>query len=90
MVCMLESAGFVVEKTQLEYRPSELTTEREGRFQGWVKLMGAQFFEVLPAQKRKVAVKEVCDNLETVISHEEDSSRRLLGYVQLRVLTGKP
>ena len=38
---MLEEVGFIVEKSETEYRPTKLTTEKEGWLQGWAKLMGA-------------------------------------------------
>ncbi|MCJ1373100.1 hypothetical protein MMC20_004327 [Loxospora ochrophaea] len=86
---MLEDVGFVVERSQLEYRPTELTMEKEGGVEGWVRLMGAQFLEALPpGEKREGAVREVCETLETIISHEEDGSR-WLGYVRLRVFARK-
>ncbi|KAI4173263.1 MAG: hypothetical protein LQ346_008444 [Caloplaca aetnensis] len=87
---MLETIGFTVEKTELEYRPTRLTSEEQGGIEGWVKLMGAQFLEVLDSDsKREAAVKEVCELLRTVITHEEDGSM-FLGYVRLRVLAKKP
>jgi trans-aconitate methyltransferase len=86
---MLEEAGFRLESSQLEYRPTELTTEEGGGIKGWVRLMGAQFFEGLSDEKREAAVNEVCEVLETVITHEQDGSK-WLGYVRLRVLARKP
>lgn len=86
---MLEEAGFRLERSQLEYRPTELTTEEGGGIEGWVRLMGAQFFEGLSDEKREAAVNEVCEVLETVITHEQDGSK-WLGYVRLRVLARKP
>ncbi|KAL8857982.1 MAG: hypothetical protein Q9178_005442 [Gyalolechia marmorata] len=87
---MLENVGFAVQKIQLEYRPTKLTADQEGGIEGWARLMGAQFLEGLDSpEKREAAVKEVCDVLKTVISHEEDDSM-YLGYVRLRVLATKP
>lgn len=85
---MLEEVGFSVERSQLEYRPTELTTDKGGGIEGWVRLMGVQFFEGLSDGKREGAVKEVCEVLETVLTHEEDGSK-WLGYVRLRVLARK-
>ena len=82
---MLKEAGFEVEKSELVYRPTQLTTEKDGGVKGWVELMGARFFEGLSDERREGAVKEVCDVLETVLTHEEDRSK-WLGYVRLRVL----
>ena len=87
---MLENVGFAVQRIQLEYRPTKLTADKEGGIEGWARLMGAQFLEGLDSsEKREAAVKEVCEVLRTVISHEEDDSM-YLGYVRLRVLATKP
>ncbi|KAL8904031.1 MAG: hypothetical protein Q9171_007194 [Xanthocarpia ochracea] len=87
---MLENVGFAVQRIQLEYRPTKLTSDKEGGIEGWARLMGAQFLEGLDSsEKREAAVKEVCEVLKTVISHEEDD-RMYLGYVRLRVLATKP
>lgn len=87
---MLEEVGFKIEKSEMEYRPTRLTTEKQGGLEGWARLMGAQILEVLPdEEKREKAVKEVCEVLETICTHEEDGSM-WLGYVRLRVLARKP
>lgn len=85
---ILGKAGFSLEKSQLEYRPTKLTTEDEGGIEGWVRLFGAQFLEKLSESHRKSAVKEICDTLETVLTHEEDGSK-WLGYVRLRIMAKK-
>ncbi|CAO1598260.1 MAG: hypothetical protein LQ349_001566 [Xanthoria aureola] len=87
---MLEKVGFKVQRIELEYRPTQLTADKDGGIQGWVRLMGAQFLEGLDSSaKSEAVVKEVCEVLKTVISHEEDGSM-YLGYVRLRVLATKP
>lgn len=87
---MLEKVGFKVQRLELEYRPTQLTADKDGGIQGWVRLMGAQFLEGLDSSaKSETVVKEVCEVLKTVISHEEDGSM-YLGYVRLRVLATKP
>ncbi|KAL9635928.1 MAG: hypothetical protein Q9164_003153 [Protoblastenia rupestris] len=86
---MLEKVGFEVQKIELEYRPTRLTTEKDGGLEGWVRLMGANFLEVLEENgKREAAVREVCDVLQTVLMHEEDGSM-WLGYVRLRAVARK-
>ena len=88
---LLQEVGFKVEKSKLEYRPTKLTAEEEGGggLQGWVRLMGAQFLEVLDTEaKREAVVREVCDVLKTVLTHEEDGSM-WLGYVRLKILARK-
>ena len=87
---MLQEVGFHVEKSEIEYRPTKATAEKDGGLEGWVRLMGANFLEALDStEKREAAVKEVCDLLQSVMTHEEDGSM-WLGYVRLRVLAKKP
>lgn len=89
MHAMLQQAGLVVEKSELEYRPTKLTTDKEGGLKGWVRLMGAPFLDVLDSEEQQeAAVREVCDVLATVITREEDGSM-WLGYVRLRVQARK-
>ena len=89
MTNMLQEAGFTAQKSKAEYRPTKLTTGEAGGLEGWVRLMGAQFLEVLPIEeKREAVVKEVCDVLETLVTHEEDGTM-WLGYVRLKVVARK-
>ncbi|MCJ1284917.1 hypothetical protein MMC26_004254 [Xylographa opegraphella] len=88
MTKMLENAGFIVEKSQLEYRPTKLIMDDTGGIEGWVRLFGPQFLEQLSASQQEAAVKEVCAALETVLTHEEDGTQ-WLGYVRLRVTARK-
>lgn len=86
---MLQEAGFQVQRSKLEYRPTKLTAEKEGGLEGWVRLMGAQFLEVLDThEKREAVVREVCDVLQTILTHEEDGCM-YLGYVRLKVVARK-
>lgn len=86
---MLEETGFQVQRSKLEYRPTKLTTEKEGGIEGWVRLMGAQLLEILDTdEKREAVVREVCDILKTILTHEEDGSM-YLGYVRLKVVARK-
>jgi len=86
---MLEEARFKVDWLEMEYRPTKLTLEEGGGLEGWVRLMGANFLEVLEiGERRERAVKEVCETLETVIKREEDGSM-WLGYVRLRGVASK-
>ncbi len=87
---MLEEVGFDVEKSELEYRPTKATAEKDGGLEGWVRLMGANFLEALTSsEKKEAAVAEVCGVLKSVMTHEEDGSM-WLGYVRLRVIAKKP
>ena len=86
---MLERVGFKVDNMKLAYRPTRLTIEKEGGLDGWLRLMGADFLDVLPTMdKREAVIREVCDLLQTVITHEEDGSM-WLGYVRLKVAARK-
>ncbi|KAL8708770.1 MAG: hypothetical protein Q9220_006412 [cf. Caloplaca sp. 1 TL-2023] len=100
MRTQLQAVGFEVEKMELEYRPTKLTTEEGGGLAGWVRLMGAKFLEVFdypslqedfpdPASKKEAVVQEVCELLKTVITHDDDGCM-YLGYVRLRVQARKP
>lgn len=85
----LEGLGFRVDKIELEYRPTQLTTAAGGGLPGWIRLMGAQMLDALPEEKRELVVKEVCDVLQTVVTRNEDGSQ-WLGYVRLRGIARKP
>ncbi|KAF5872049.1 putative methyltransferase type 11 protein [Botrytis fragariae] len=53
-----------IEKLEREYRA---TPTDKGGIEGWVKLMGKQFFDVLgEGEERKEAEREVCEVLESV------------------------
>ena len=87
----LEGAGFEVEVCESEYRPTKLTADNadgSGGIEGWVRLMGAQFLEVVKEGERDAVVRDVCDWIETVIQREEDGSRRI-GYVRCRAVARK-
>jgi SAM-dependent methyltransferase len=84
----LEEVGFKVENVELEYRSTQLTADAKGGLAGWVRLMGAQFLEVLPEEKRDAAVRQICDVLQNVVTRGEDGSQSL-GYVRLRGIAKK-
>ncbi|KAA8648436.1 hypothetical protein EYZ11_000357 [Aspergillus tanneri] len=85
----LQEIGFKVEKMETEYRPTKLTDAANGGLAGWVRLMGAPFLDVLPAEKREAVVQQVCEVLQTVVTRHEDGSQ-WLGYVRLRGIAKKP
>lgn len=89
---LLEQAGFEVEVCELEYRPTKLTAEtadKSGGLEGWVRLMCAQFLEVVEeGDRRNAVVKEICDILDGVLTREEDGSK-WMGYVRLRAVARK-
>lgn len=90
MGSLLMQAGFEIEKSELEYRPTRLPSDTKGGLEGWLRLFGAPFLDVLRTdEERDSAVREICDVLNPVVSHEEDGSV-WLGYVRLRILAVKP
>jgi trans-aconitate methyltransferase len=84
---MLEDVGFDVEKVEVEYRPTKLTEDKEGGLPGWVKLMAAQFLEVVNEQKRDEVARWIVNILETISNREDGSS--WLNYVRLRAVARK-
>ncbi|KAI0149693.1 methyltransferase domain-containing protein [Hypoxylon sp. NC0597] len=77
--------GWKVERAEREYRPTQAV---EGGVEGWVRLFGAQFFEVLAEGKeREECIREVVDILEVVCKNPSGGFH--LGYVRLRVLARK-
>lgn len=86
---LLEAVGFVVDSSEIEYRSTRLTEEEGGGLEGWVRLMGANFLDVLgdDEARREEVVRNVCEVLRSVIGREDGSM--WLGYVRLRVLARK-
>lgn len=84
----LETVGFQVDKVETEYRPTKLTNAVNGGLAGWIRLMGAQFLEVLDEERQDEAVKQICEVLEPVVTRVEDGSQ-WLGYVRLRGVSRK-
>lgn len=84
----LGKAGFVVEKMEVEYRPTKLTSAEDGGLAGWVKLFGAPMVQALPVEKQESAVRQVCEVLEPVVTRIEDGSQ-WLAYVRLRGIARK-
>ncbi|TGO25939.1 hypothetical protein BPAE_0069g00110 [Botrytis paeoniae] len=69
-----------IEKLEREYRA---TPTDKGGIEGWVKLMGKQFFDVLrEGEERREAEKEVCEVLESVC--RSPGGGDWIGYVRLR------
>jgi len=87
----LEEAGFDVDVCELVGRPTKLT-EGDGKgtgLAGWVRLMCAQFLELVPEADREGVVEKVVDSLKEVCIDTGDGSQ-WLGYVRLRALARKP
>ncbi|RDW81629.1 class I SAM-dependent methyltransferase [Aspergillus mulundensis] len=83
MTSTLERIGFRVDKMEIEYRPTKLTSDANGGLAGWVRLMGVAFLDVVEPGMREDVVREVCEVLEKTVTREEDGSQ-WLGYVRLR------
>ena len=84
---MLETkvGGWKVEKIERVYRP---TKADEGGVEGWVRLMGKQFFDVVEdEEEREKCILEACDILETVC--RSPGGGDWLGYVRLRAIVRK-
>jgi len=87
MIEMLETevGGFKVEKIEREYRP---TKADQGGIEGWVRLMGKQFFDAVEERsEREECVGEVCELLESVCASPGGGD--WIGYVRLRALVRK-
>lgn len=87
MTRMLEEevGGWKVEKIEREYRP---TKADKGGIEGWVRLMGKQFFDVLgEGSGRKEVEREVCEVLKSVC--ESPGGGEWIGYVRLRAVVRK-
>jgi len=87
----LQNAGFVVEVCELVGRPTRLTERKDNGtgLGGWVRLMCAQFLELVPEADREGVVQKVVDALKEVCTDTGDGSQ-WLGYVRLRALARKP
>ncbi|KAJ5037371.1 uncharacterized protein L3040_007547 [Drepanopeziza brunnea f. sp. 'multigermtubi'] len=87
MTKMLEETvgGFKVERIEREYRP---TAADVGGIEGWVRLMGKQFFDAVSDEgERASCVKEVVEVLETVC--RSPGGGDWIGYVRLRAVVTK-
>ncbi|KAK7729444.1 hypothetical protein SLS57_001929 [Botryosphaeria dothidea] len=88
MRSLLEKAGFEVELCEKEYRPTELTKEKDGGLAGWVRLMGDPFLQRVAEEKREEVVQWVVEACRHVCEREDGSW--WLGYVRLRAVARKP
>lgn len=74
-----------IEQLEREFRPTPVD---KGGVEGWIKLMGKQFFDVLgEGEERKEAEKEVCEVLKSVC--RSPGGGDWIGYVRLRGLLRK-
>lgn len=79
-----EVGGFAVERIEREYRP---TAADAGGVDGWVRLMGKQFFDAVPDAQREACIKEAVEVLEVVC--KSPNGGYAYGYVRLRAVARK-
>jgi trans-aconitate methyltransferase len=87
---LLKECGFEVEKMELEYRPTELSDEKdgEGGVKAWMQMFGDKYLTLVEESVRSAVAAEARDMLEGV-SRREDG-RWVAGYVRLRFVARKP
>ncbi len=76
--------GWRIDRVEREWRPTDADV---GGVEGWIRLMGRQFFEAVPECEREACIKEVVDVLEIVCA--KPGGGYMLSYVRLRVLATK-
>lgn len=85
---MLVESGFVVEKIELEYRPTPTESGSGGGLEGWTRLMGKQFFDAISdAEEREKCILEAMEVLKTVCTTPD--GKEVIGYVRLRAVAQK-
>ena len=80
----LEEAGFRVDKVEREWRP---TKADQGGVEGWFRLFGSMFLEIVPEAERDAVVKEAVDVLKKVC--RDPAGGEMISYVRLRCLATK-
>ncbi|KAI3326818.1 S-adenosyl-L-methionine-dependent methyltransferase [Xylariaceae sp. AK1471] len=89
MKTLVEGQGFRWVKGEVELRQTELTKGEGGGIEGWVRLFGANFLEILPSQdQRDAAVKEIVEVLESVGRRQHDGAFTV-NYIRLRFVAQK-
>jgi hypothetical protein len=76
--------GWKIERAERIWRP---TMADAGGVDGWVRLMGSRFFEIVPEQERDECIREAVDILRIVC--RVPGGGEMLSYVRLRVLARK-
>jgi len=90
MQAALERHGFAVERMELEERPTRFQEGEGGGIEGWVRLMGSKFFDVVGkegSEAREECIREVVGRLERECRSE--GGVHVIGYVRLRALARK-
>jgi len=81
---ILEDNGFVVEKSELEYRPTPAESGSGGGILGWTRLMGKQFFDAISDEdEREKCTIEATEVLKSACTTPD--GKEFIGYVRLRV-----
>ncbi|KAE8343867.1 hypothetical protein BDV24DRAFT_161168 [Aspergillus arachidicola] len=87
---LVEGAGFNWVKGEVQLRQTTLTEHEKGGVEGWIRLFGEPFLELLPTTSaRDAAVKHAVDVLEAVGRHQHDGSFTV-NYIRLRFVAQKP
>ncbi|KAB8224752.1 hypothetical protein BDV33DRAFT_199424 [Aspergillus novoparasiticus] len=87
---LVEGAGFNWVKGEVQLRQTTLTEHEKGGVEGWIRLFGEPFLELLPTtEARDAAVKHAVDVLEAVGRHQHDGSFTV-NYIRLRFVAQKP
>ncbi|KAK0617966.1 S-adenosyl-L-methionine-dependent methyltransferase [Bombardia bombarda] len=76
--------GWKIERIEREWRP---TAADEGGVNGWIRLMGSNFFQALPEEEREACIKEAVDVLEVICA--KPGGGYVYNYVRLRVVARK-
>ncbi|KAJ6001184.1 S-adenosyl-L-methionine-dependent methyltransferase [Penicillium waksmanii] len=87
---LVEGAGFTWVKGEVQLRQTTLTENEKGGVEGWIRLFGEPFLELLPTtQARDAAIKHAVDVLEAVGRQQHDGSFTV-NYIRLRFVAQKP
>ncbi|KAE8350443.1 S-adenosyl-L-methionine-dependent methyltransferase [Aspergillus coremiiformis] len=87
---LVEGVGFQWVKGEAELRQTKLTDNKDGGIEGWIRLFGEPFLQLLPTvEARDAAVKHAVDILEAVGRNEHDGSF-MVNYIRLRFVAQKP
>ncbi|KAI9925475.1 hypothetical protein ASPWEDRAFT_41570 [Aspergillus wentii DTO 134E9] len=87
---LVEGAGFIWVKGEAELRQTRLTDNEKGGVEGWIRLFGEHFLQLLPTvEARDAAVKHAVDVLEAVGRQQHDGSFTV-NYIRLRFVAQRP
>lgn len=87
----LLQAGFVDVFVESEHRPTKMTetaSDGSGGLEGWLRLMAAQFLEILSEGQRDEAIRAICEVLKPIVTRMDNGSQ-WIGNVRLRAIARK-